>query len=138
LKAPCRAGFRSFNGLLNILSCNAAPDLGPGAPFYLAEVVHFHGPQATLAHEAEVTLQVEDFDAVIGTREQAACELLVLGGRPDGKLQFKLTYDGLRQRGQCLSLLLGKALRARDVIENAEHSERQAVLCCKRNSRVKG
>jgi hypothetical protein len=138
LKAACCAGFRSFNGLLDILPCDAAPDLGPEAAFYLAEIVYFHGPQATLAHEPEMTLQVEDLDEVIGTREQATCELLVLGGRPDGKLQFKLTHDGLRQRGQCLSLLLSKALRACDVIGNAEHSERQAILCCERNSRVKG
>ncbi|WP_377031685.1 hypothetical protein [Microvirga arabica] len=102
------------------------------------EILDFHGPHATFTHEAEASLQVENFNAIVRACQKASRELLAFRCGLAGQLQLKLTHDSLSKRRKRFSLLFGETLRTRDIIENAEHPKGQALLRSERNSRVEG
>jgi hypothetical protein len=119
-----------------VLAGNAAPDLSPEAALNCMEILDFHGTHAALAHEAEMPLQVENLDAVVGACQKATREFFAFRCRFAGEFQLELAHDSLGEGGKRLSLLFNEATRACPVVENAEHPEWQALPRSERNSCV--
>lgn len=113
------------DGSLGVRVALALPEVRPRAAADGVEVANLHHALATLAHEREARIQVEDLDAVGGRGEHAAHERGLLTPLPEGAPQFELRHHLMREDAQ--GLLLDGGEIARLVVEHANGADGMAL-----------
>src|SRR6478736_3454643 len=81
---------RGFDRRPSVCISGASPEVRPKAAFERPEVFNFHYPLATLAHELQLAVEVQNLDAVAASVEDAAQHVIVVSEACASRAQLRL------------------------------------------------